>query len=183
MKPTTSLADPGPLAAQLVRQLSQDHLRLDALLGQAVARAGAVERAAYAAFRAGLLWHIRMEETILFPAAWRRRGGAPLPVAAQLKRDHAALAALLLPTPTPEIVETLRTLLHRHNAIEEGAGGVYAACERLLAEEGAAVAAELRAAPEVRVARHADGPRVKAHVRALVDRAYGRFTRDPCEDA
>jgi hypothetical protein len=36
---------------------------------------GAVDRAASAEFRAGLLQHISLEEKILLPAAQRRQGG------------------------------------------------------------------------------------------------------------
>ncbi len=100
--------------------LAHDHARLDGLLQRAVADAGAINHAAYAAFRAGLLTHIGMEEKILLPAAQRWRGGVPLPIAAKLRRDHSALAALLVPTPTPAIVAALRTILAAHNALEDG---------------------------------------------------------------
>jgi hypothetical protein len=75
--------------------LAEDHARLDGLLQCAVADAGAINHAAYAAFRAGLLRHIGMEEKVLLPAAQRWRGGVPLPIAAQRRLDHSALAALL----------------------------------------------------------------------------------------
>ena len=90
---------PGPLS----RFLAEDHMRLDGLLQRAVTDAGAINHAAYAAFRAGLLRHIGMEEKILLPAAQRWHGGTPLPLAAKLRLDLGALAALLVPTPTPAI--------------------------------------------------------------------------------
>ena len=69
---------PGPL----YRFLAEDHSRLDGLLQSAMTEASTVDRAAYAAFRAGLLTHISLEEKILLPAAQRARGGAPLAMAA-----------------------------------------------------------------------------------------------------
>ena len=53
--------------------LAADHARLDELLRVAGARPDAIDRPSYAAFRAGLLRHIGLEEKILFPAARRAR--------------------------------------------------------------------------------------------------------------
>ena len=81
---------------------------------------------AYAEFRKGLLRHIGMEENILLPVAQRARDGQPLPADGRLRLDHGALAALLVPTPTPTILGALRGILARHSALEEGPDGVYA---------------------------------------------------------
>src|SRR5215475_11151155 len=102
---------PGPL----YHFLAEDHTRLDALLKRAVTTTGAIDSTPYGEFRAGLLRHISMEEKILLPAARRLRGGTPHPVAATLMRHHSALAALLVPTPTPAIIEAIRTILVTHN--------------------------------------------------------------------
>ena len=119
-----------------MRFLSAEHQRLDDLLGRALAGPGAaIDMTAYAEFRAGLLRHIGMEEKILLPAAQRARGGEPLPVAARLRLDHGALAALLVPTPTPPIVAAIRTILAAHNALEEALGGVYETCEQVVGAE------------------------------------------------
>jgi hypothetical protein len=91
--------------------------------------------ATYDEFRRGLLKHIGMEEKILLPAAQQARGGEPLPVAAKLRLQHGAIAALMVPTPTPAIVRALRTMLAAHNEIEEGPSGLYDTCERLLETE------------------------------------------------
>jgi hypothetical protein len=101
-------------------------------------------------FRKGLLRQIGMEEKILFPAAQCARGGEPLPEAARLRLDHA-LAALLIPTPTVAIVRALRTILARHDTVEDGAGGGYDVCEKLAVSQAHALLAQLRAAPEVPV--------------------------------
>ena len=157
----------GPAA----RLLAEDHTRLDALLQRAVAQPGTMDRAAYAEFRAGLLKHIGMEEKILLPAAQRARGGEPLPIAAKLRLDHGALVALLVPTPTPQIVAAIRTILTTHNAIEEGPGGVYEVCEQLVGAEADALVASLRAAPEVPVHPHVDSALVRNAARRAVTRA------------
>jgi hypothetical protein len=158
---------PGPIH----RFLAADHARLEALLTRATADRAAVGAADYAEFRKGLLRHIGMEEKILLPAAQRARGGVPLPLAAKLRLDHGAIAALLVPTPTPPIVAALRAILAPHDALEEGPEGVYANCERLLGQDAEALLAELRAAPEVPVAAHVDGPRIMDAARRALARA------------
>jgi hypothetical protein len=155
---------PGPIA----KLLAGDHARLETLLARA-----ADDPIAYAEFRKGLLRHIGMEEKILFPTAQRAAGGRPLAAAAKLRLDHGALAALLVPTPTPPILRALRGILARHNALEEGPDGVYAACERLAGTEIAALAAALDAAPEVRVNPHVDSElAMNAARRALARAGY-----------
>ncbi len=138
--------------------LQGDHRRLEDLLA----------RGAYEEFREGLLRHIAMEEKVLLPAAKRLRGGEPLPVAAQLRLDHSAIAALLVPTPTPAILEQLREILALHNPLEEGDAGLYAQCEELAGDEVDALVEKLRAVPEVKVAKHFDGPRAFAAIEDLL---------------
>ncbi len=147
--------EPGPIA----RFLAEDHRRLEALLARAVAAPGAVDREPYDAFRAGLLRHIALEEKILLPAARQARGGEPLPIARRLRVEHGAIASLLVPPPTPELVRELRSILDPHDAIEEEAGGPYAACDALLAGGAADLLARMRAYPPVKVAGYYDGPR------------------------
>ncbi|GIW40776.1 MAG: hypothetical protein KatS3mg076_1353 [Candidatus Binatia bacterium] len=154
----------------LYRFLAADHARLDALLRKAVA-ADRVDGAAYAEFRAGLLKHIAMEEKILLPEVQRRRGGEPLPIAARLRLEHGAIAALLVPPPTRAVAAALRSVLEAHNATEEGPGGLYRECERILDGDGDEVAARLREAPEVPVAPHVDSPKVRAATRRALERA------------
>jgi hypothetical protein len=154
--------------------LEQDHARLEALLDAAAgASAEPIDMVAYRTFRAGLLRHIGMEEKILLPTARRLRGGAPLERAAQLRLDHAALAALLVPTPTFELVGKLRSLLALHNPLEEGPEGIYAECETLAGAERADLLTRLERAPEVPPAAHFDGPRAFAAIDRLL-RAAGR---------
>lgn len=161
------------MPGDIYRFLTEDHARLDALLQRAVANPTAIDLSAYAEFRAGLLKHIGMEEKILLPAAQRIRGGDPLPVAAKLRLDHGALAALLVPTPTPAIVAAIRTILEAHNPIEEGPGGLYEQCENLAGAEAEQILAQLRSAPEVKVAPHMDASKViESTRRALAKAGY-----------
>jgi hypothetical protein len=139
--------------------LAEDHVRLDALLSKAVA-GGGVDLDAYGAFREGLLRHIALEEKILLPAARIARGGEPWPQARRLRIDHGAIAALLVPTPTPEIAGEIRKILGPHNEVEEGEAGLYAECDALLSPEADAILERMRAYPPVKVARYQDGPRV-----------------------
>jgi hypothetical protein len=124
--------------------LSRDHQRLDALLNRALAG----DVAAYDEFRSGLLWHIGVEEKILFPRVRRARGDSEL--LRQLHRDHAALGALLMPPPTRTGIEQIRSILIEHNPLEEDPGGLYDMPELDDCLE------EVRAFPPVRVAPHAD---------------------------
>lgn len=162
----------------MYRLLADDHARLEHLLDRATAVPGAVGAGDYAAFRKGLLRHIGMEEKILLPAAQRARGGDPLPAAARLRLDHGALAALLVPTPTPAIVAALRAILVDHNAIEEGPEGVYGACERLVGAAVDPLLAALRAADGVPVAPHVDGPQIMAATRRALARAGYELAED-----
>ena len=151
-------------AGPLYRFFADDHRRLDAILRRAVAVAGRVDPALFEEFRGGLLRHIGMEEKVLLPAVRRARGGEALPVARRLRLDHGAIAAMLVPTPTPEGVERLLSVLGPHNASEEGEGGLYETCDRVLAGEAAALLEQLRAFPSVPLAPHQDSPRVEKHI-------------------
>ena len=126
----TSAVSPEALPGPLHRFLQEDHRRLEDLLRCSV-DAEAVEVKAYELFRAGLLRHIAMEEKVLLPEARRLRGGESLAVAKQLRADHAALASLLVPTPTKLILAAIREVLEEHNPLEEGPAGLYAVCEQL----------------------------------------------------
>jgi hypothetical protein len=145
------------------RYLEEDHLRLDRLLAGAETDAAAYER-----FRAGLLRHIGMEEKVLLPAAKRLRGGEPLPEARVLRADHSALAAMLVPSPTPTLLAQIRALLAQHNPVEEGPHGVYVVCETLAAAEADELLQRLKEAPEVPLAPHFDGPRAFENIERLL---------------
>ena len=165
-------------AGPLAQFLAEDHRRLDALLQSAAAQPAQVNREVYDQFRAGLLRHIGLEEKILFPAVQRWRGGTPLPIAAKLRLDHGALATLLMPTPTPAILATIRRLLTDHNVLEEGPGGVYDLCDQLAGFEAESLLKDLRAAPPVAVMPHSDSPAVMTTLRRTLERAGYRMDAD-----
>lgn len=157
----------------ITRLLEDDHDRLDALFTKARGDGTTVDVEAYEAFRRGLLRHVGMEELILIPAASRLRGEA-VELARRTRLDHAALTSLLIPPPTPRILEVLHAVLAPHNEMEEREGGLYEQCERALGEETAAVLEKLRAARDIPPAPHVDDPRVEASIAAALAAAgYG----------
>lgn len=151
--------------------LTEDHRRLEALLQSVFHSGGRVDPPMYDQFRAGLLRHIGMEEKILLPTVQRLRGGEPLALAARLRLDHGAIAALLMPTPTASLIATLQKILNKHNLIEEGPEGLYETCDALAGAEGQQLLARLRAAPDLSVLPHADTPAVLGAVRRALERA------------
>jgi len=159
--------------SSVVELLRRDHERLDGLLRAATA-GETVDTAAYEAFSGGLLRHIGIEEKILIPFVRSRLSEPALTVAKQLRLDHAALAALLVPTPTREIAEQLRALLAVHNALEEGDGGFYDVCVRVAASDEETLLGRITGAPPVPLAAHYDGPRALATITRLL-RAAGRI--------
>jgi hypothetical protein len=149
----------------LHRFFSADHRRLDELLRRSIREPGRVELASFGEFRAGILRHIGMEEKVLFVAARSARGGEPLPLAAALRVDHGAIAALLVPTPTPTIVAELLAVLVPHNRREEEPGGAYDACDEALGPADAErLAGELATFPAVPLKPFNDGPEVMKHI-------------------
>ena len=163
--------------SDLAAWLSADHRRLEDLLARALARPGAVDAAPYAAFRRGLLRHIAIEEKLLMPAA-QEVAGRPLAASQRLRLDHGAIAALLVPSPTPAIIATLQAILNGHDAVEEGPDGVYATCDRLLGERAAALVARKETYPEPPISPHNDDPTVMPAVVRALDRAGYRLVGD-----
>lgn len=146
-----------PNVGPIERFMTEDHVQIDRHLDAATA-GPAIDADAYARFRHGLLRHIGMEEKILLPDARARRGGEPLDVASRLREDHGAIAKLLVRSPTASTIDSLRELLGRHNAVEEGPCGLYATCDALAGEDAPAVVAQLRVQPAVPMAKYYDGP-------------------------
>jgi len=158
---------PGPL----YRFFSDDHRRLDDVLSRACADASRVDSHLYEQFRGGLLRHIGMEEKVLLPAARRARAGVPLEIARPLRLDHGAIAALLVPTPTPDRVVRIRSILAPHNRREEEPGGLYETCDLLLADEAVDLISRLEAFPSVPLAPCGDSPLVERHIAEALDLA------------
>ena len=158
---------------------ANDHRRLDALLSAATRAHGEIDAQSFERFRTGLLKHIAIEEKLLFPALRAARGGTPLSVAAKLRVDHGALAALLVPTPTPDIVEKIRSVLVPHNQREEAPTGVYALCDSTLsAADVEHLLKQVRGFPEVPVNPHNDRPEVMKHIAMSLDLSRRQWLED-----
>ncbi len=148
--------------------LSEDHVRLDALLVQSTATE-TIDRAAFDEFRRGLLRHIAMEEKVLFADARARGTRELVALVKQLHADHAAIASLLVPPPTHALIATLRSVLDEHNPLEERPGGLYDACDALAANDVDAVIARMTAIPAVRASEHLDEPRIHEHIARMLE--------------
>ena len=120
-------------------------------------------------FRRGLLRHISIEERVLFPEMRKRRGMTPLEQ--KLHRDHAALAALLVPPPSSAEIHQIAAILTVHNELEERAGGLYEIIESLAGAELATLMDRVHAIPAVPVAPHVDTPLVRSTIEQLVREA------------
>jgi hypothetical protein len=132
---------------------TKDHNRLDQLLDKATENPGEVETNYYHQFRTGLLKHIKMEEKVLFPAAQKANGNVPLPLAAKLRLDHAALTSLMVVPPSDEVIKVLRYILDKHDLLEEEPGGMYDVCERSTEGETNTLLQQLEKVAEVPVHR------------------------------
>ena len=76
-----------------------------------------------------------------------------------------------MPTPTVQILATIRRILSDHNRLEEGLEGLYALCDRLPAAEMESLLEALQAAPSVRVMQHSDSPAVMKTLEGALGRA------------
>ena len=150
--------------------MAAEHAHLDELLGKAAGTNGAIDTGSYQRFREGLLRHIRIEERILLPLAERKRGRA-LPLAARLRLDHGALAALLMLPPVERALRTIRAVLDAHNPLEEVEGGVYEQCESLVGCEMNELLAQIATTPRVPVSSWVNSPKVFAATQRVLVRA------------
>ena len=146
--------------------LSRDHDRLDGLLTDCLQSDGTIDEASYAEFRRGLLRHIGIEERVLMPAVRKRQRDSALQ--RQLHRDHAALAALLVPPPSAAEIHQIRSILAEHNPLEEDPGGFYDVVESI---EDAELIAAVRTFPQVPVAPFSDTPLLRRTIEQLVREA------------
>ena len=153
------------------RYLAADHDRLDELFRRASADTRNIDIESYRLFREGLLRHIAMEENVLLPDAQRRAGGVPLAVAERIRRDHGALAALMVPPPSASVINTIRAILLVHNALEEQEGGLYQACEQGAGAEAEALLSRLKSVPPPPLREFNSGPGILEATRRAVERA------------
>lgn len=152
---------------------STDHVRLEKTLEKALENLPDLHAESYAEFRIGLLTHIKMEEKIFFLAAQRANNNTPIELAAQLRLEHGAITALLVPSPTMEIIKVLQYVLNLHDEKEEKNGGMYDICERLTENETHEILSQLKAVTPVPVHPHNDAPiALEAAKRALLRAGY-----------
>lgn len=151
---------------KITELLSDDHVRLDGLLAAALPEDGTIDEAPYLEFRRGLLRHIGIEERLLFPEVRKREGTTA--AVEQLHRDHAALAALLVPRPDTASIRQIRAILDEHNPLEEGPHGLYQHVEMLVGDDLETLMAALEAFPETRVAAYSDTPILRNSIEQLL---------------
>jgi iron-sulfur cluster repair protein YtfE (RIC family) len=132
---------------------AEDHRRLDDLLTLAESRVHEYDMNAYGQFRNGLLKHIKMEETLLFPSLEKSRRGVYTERMAKLRLDHGALTALLVPPPSSTIINALRFILTGHNQREEELEGLYDLCDEFV-QNPEAVLRKIELMPGVPVLAH-----------------------------
>jgi hypothetical protein len=157
----------------LYQYLSDDHTLLDELLDRAAARPGVIEMEPYTEFRKRILRHIGIEERIILPAIARLQDGRQAAMAEQIRLDHGAIAALMVPPPTAAIIATLRSILQVHNVLEEENGGLYELVGRLAGAETGAMLVKMKSTPEVPVLPHNETPvALEAAKRALARAGY-----------
>ena len=150
---------------------ASDHRRLEALLDKATAVAEGYDMQAYGEFRSGLLRHIKMEETILLPAAQKARGGVPLEIAGKIRLDHGALTALMVPPPSKAVISALLAILAEHDILEEQPGGMYEQLEELNQAELEELVERARNTPRVPLHPHKDEPFILEATRRALARA------------
>lgn len=152
----------------LVR-MTRDHRRLAALLAETQKPDAAFDPRPFEELRVGLLTHIAIEEKILMPLL--AAAGESAGLLRTLRADHSALAALTVPTPRPEIAETIRDVLEAHDPLEEGPSGLYARCEQLAAGQEQWILQRLeRFAPAV-PSPWRDGTAIERHIRWSLEQA------------
>jgi len=156
---------------RLYQLMAAEHANLDRLLVQVSIQEGVTSIETYGEFRKSLLRHIGIEEKILLPMAQRRCGGKPLALAARLRLDHGALAALMMLPPSATTLIAIRAVLDTHNPLEEAPGGVYEQCERLAGGELEEILVRCEVAAKVPVSPWVESPKVLAAAKRMLIRA------------
>jgi hypothetical protein len=162
------------MSGALYQYLTNDHERLDALLERA-ARRDDIDMEPYSEFRKLLLRHISLEEKIVLPAIARWQGGRKAAIADRLRLDHSAIVSLLVPSPNPAIILTLRSVFAVHNPLEENEGGLYDLFEKLAGPDTEKMLDGLKTAPPVLVLPHNNKPELLELAKAALVRAGYEF--------
>lgn len=158
---------------------AQGNKRLLALLDKCILGDGRIDRSQFDFFRHQLLRQVSSEEKILAPALAAKLGHQP-PDREGLRKDHAAIAALCVPTPCEEWVENLSELLVHHNRLEESADGFFALCDRSLADDAKSIVLAVSTLPPLRLGPFNDGPLVRQLLaRVLAESGIAGTTQVP----
>ena len=156
---------------EITNYLSDDHDRLDALLKQSLKPDGSIDLDAYHQFRQGLLRHIGIEEKVLIPALKNDLDDEIKSTLERIRMDHSAIVALLVPTPSPEIISALHPIGQKHNELEEKNGGFYERSDAYDAQASLHMAENVRNAPEVKSLPNNPDPKVLEATRRALERA------------
>jgi hypothetical protein len=174
-RPREEIGDLEGTMGSINNLMTADHRRLEALLKRVDADPEHTDTTAFTEFRAGLLRHIGMEERILLPAVRSRKADEPLAHEEQIRKDHAALAALMVPPPLPQVLAAIRGILKIHDAREEGAEGIYAEIDDRLSAEENLIIQRLREAPPVPVSPFVGNPDVLEATKRVLARSGYEF--------
>jgi hypothetical protein len=150
---------------------TNDHQELDELFKQAVIGTGEFDLEKYGKFRGGLLKHIKMEETILFPLLNKLKQESLSPLLAQLRLDHGALTTLMVPPPSNAVIKAVSFILSKHNILEEEIDGMYDACDALNEDTILEIEGKIEKTTEVPLLPFNSEPYVYGAVQRALERA------------
>ena len=160
--------------------LTQDHRRLDAVLTEALAGED-IDRERYDAFRRGLLRHIAIEENIVMPLI-RERSENGFFALQQIHLEHGAIAALLVPPPDDELITVLRSLLEKHNLLEETQDTLYDVLDHCARTDHPELLERLETHPETRLNPNINNPAGLEPAKRAIKRAGYTWERLLHED-
>ncbi|MDT8325718.1 MAG: hemerythrin domain-containing protein, partial [Bacteroidota bacterium] len=148
--------------------LTEDHRRLEALLDEALRRDG-IDMEAYDRFREGLLRHISIEEHIVLPLV-RDRAENGFFALQQIRLEHGAIASLLVPPPDAELVAVLRTLLEKHNLLEETQDTLYDVLDHCAQTDKPELVMHFEMHPDVPLSKHINNPKGLEPAKRAIER-------------
>ena len=164
------MEDPTSPFKESSEYLEYDHRRIEQLLQEATEDVESVEISIYDQFRSALLRHISIEEKIVLPLLRKYLPGG-FPMEAQLRLEHGAIAALLVPPPEPRVIFGSQGLLIRHNGLEEAFGTLYDLLDDCVRRDEADIHTQIVTHPDVPISRFINNPLAIEPARRAVARA------------
>jgi hypothetical protein len=159
------------MPSRFLALMCDQHQQLLSLFAAATGGGAVVDAARYEQFRRQLVQHIAIEEKVLMPALAGLLGQAFETVRNKLQQDHAAILALLVPTPNEVWLEDLREILVHHFAVEASPGQLHALAELYLRDDDQRLGESAAALPAIVLEPCEDGrgaPEVLARMMAAV---------------